>query len=104
MNRGQFFASIEPLVLRGRTECKGAITMLPVDISPSGNIHTALKVQVGDSAMCIHLIFTPEKNGDIHSVKNPDGEVFMDHETINAYQYLTIQGKRYHVYATPFQR
>lgn len=104
MSQKQLCASIEPLVLRGRTEGKGAITMLPIDIAPSGNMHAALRIQVGDSAMCIHLIFTPEKDGDIHSVENPDGEIFMDDETVNAYQCLTIQGKRYHVYAAPFQR
>jgi len=103
VNRGQFSATLEPVDIETYRTGDDAITNISLDLNSDGNMYTTLKISVGDSVQYLHLTLTPVEGGDIQTNTNPDGRFTID-DPMEDYQFLEIDGKRYHVYATPFQR
>jgi hypothetical protein len=102
MNEGEFHATLEPVDIGKHRTGVGAITNISLEPA-DGNLYTTLKIRVGNSVQHLHLTLTPVEGGDIQTRSNPDGRFLVDDPTED-YQFLEIDGKRYHAYATPHQR
>lgn len=99
MSQGLLYASIEP---ENASEANGSITNITLEAA-DGNLYAVLKIRAGDSVQYLHLTLTSVEGGDLQTRTNPDGRFLID-DPCEDYQYLEINGKRYHAYATPFQR